>query len=96
MRQPRAELGAELRRYQPAGHGRIHVTNDDNPVGLTALENRREGEHYLRGLVCIGPGTNTEVEIRLGYLQVAKEGIGHLRVVMLAGVYQDTSVTGCG
>ena len=74
--------------HQRGGHGRVHVTHDDDEIGPILQADLFEGDHDLRRLHGVGARTDAEIVIGCRQLQLSEESTGHRGVVVLAGVHQ--------
>ena len=77
----------QLRADHRAGSGRIDVADHDDPVGLLRHRHLLVGDHHAAGLLGVRTAADLEVEMRLRHREVAEERIGHVRIVVLAGVH---------
>ena len=77
-----AELGADER----TGGGRVHVADDDQPVGPLSDRHLLVGDHHPAGLLGMAAGTHAEMMVRLRQLQIGEDRVGHVGIVMLAGM----------
>ena len=83
------DFNAELRTYQRARDRRIDIANDDYPIRLLCFNDGFERLHDRRGLRGMTPRSDTEMDVRLGHFQIAKERIGHAGFVMLSSVKEN-------
>ena len=84
MGDPQSQLGG----HERDGERGVDVAGDHHYLGVLAQENRLDLHHHLRGLLRVRAAARSEVHVRLGHAQILEEDVGHLRVVMLAGVDQ--------
>ena len=75
-----------LHRREGAGDGRVGVAVDEHPVGGHLLKHRIELFKHATGHEAVGAATDTQVQIRIRDAELDEEGVGHVDVVVLAGV----------
>lgn len=91
--QARLDVGdgdAELGGDEGAGQGAGHVADDDEPVGAALEEDGLEALHDVGGLSGVAGALAAEVHVRLGQAEVSEEEGGHVGVVVLPGVDEET------
>ena len=71
------------------GHGGVHIADDHDEVGPLFDEQLFVGDHDLAGLLGVRAVSHIEVDVGCGQAEVHEEGIGHVEVVVLAGVDDD-------
>ena len=76
----------ELDRGERAGERRVHVAGDDDHVRAPLEQHLLDADERLRGLLAVRAGADAEEHVGLGQAELAEEDVGHLRVVVLAGV----------
>ena len=79
----------EFRADERAGQSRVHVADDDDPVGPLLHDDRLEVLHHGGGLLRVARASDAEVYIRLRQSEVAEERVRHLRVVVLPRVHDE-------
>ena len=77
---------AELRGNEGGGDGRVHVAVDHDERGPTVDEQLLEPDHDRCGLRRVAARPDLQVDVRLRQAELAEEDLGHLLVVVLAGV----------
>ena len=81
---------------QRTGQGRVGIAvHQDNP-GLFFQDNVLDFDEHLPGLTAVGPAADPKLIGRTGDPQFFKKHIGHIRVVMLAGMHQHFPASGLG
>ena len=80
---------AHLRGHQGDGKGTVHVAGHHHHVGPLAREDRLDLDHHPGGLLRVRAAAYPEVHVGLRHSQVLEEHVGHLHVVVLAGVHED-------
>ena len=75
-----------LRADQGARHRGVDVADDSHPVGSRLLADRLEADQDFRRLHGVRGRTDAQVEIGRGDPEVAEEYLGHLLVIVLAGM----------
>ena len=71
---------------ESAGNGRIGVAVDEHPIRVHLLQHRVELLEHATGHEAVGAATDTQVQIRIRDAELDEEGVGHVDVVVLAGV----------
>ena len=79
----------DFRRGDGCGHGGVHVADDHDEVGPLFHEKLFVGDHDLAGLLGVRAVPHIEVDVGRGQAEVHEEGVGHVEVVVLAGVDDD-------
>jgi hypothetical protein len=74
---------------QRGGHGRVHVARHEHDVRLGLQQDRLEPLHDRGRLLRVRPGPDAERIFRLPHAELLDEDLGHLAVVVLAGVDED-------
>ncbi len=72
-----------------AGERRIDVAGDNDPIGRLVDAQRLIGDHHGRGLLRVAAAAGAEIVVRLRQGKIAKEGVRHVRVVVLTGVNEN-------
>lgn len=72
-----------------SGESGIGVAIDEDEIGLVLREDLLDGFEHFAGLGAVGAGTDAEIVIGRGDLQLFEENAGHVVVVMLARVDED-------
>ena len=78
-----------LRRDERAGEGRVRVSVHKHEIRLLLLEDVFEPPHHLRGLSRLSRAPDAEVVIGPRHVEDFEEHVGHVLVVVLAGVNQN-------
>ena len=84
----------QLGRDQGAGHGRIHIAHNDDPIRLFLKTYFFKPHHDFCGLHGMRPGTDLQIHIRIGDVQIPEESVRHLHIVVLSGMNQKSIKTG--
>ena len=72
---------------QRAGERGVGVAVDEHPVGPCSLEHRVERGEHRAGLHAVAARADAEVDVGRGDAEVGEEDVGHVGVVVLAGVH---------
>lgn len=72
-----------------SGESGVGIAIDEDEIGLILRENLLDGFEHFAGLRAVGAGTDAEIVIGRGDLQLFEKDAGHVVVVMLAGVDKD-------
>ncbi len=83
------DVHAELHRGKGNGDGGIDVADDENQVRAMVQQDGLNALQDFGGLGRVGAGADLEVDVRGGNPHLAKENIGKLFVVVLAGVNEN-------
>ncbi len=78
---------AEFRGNQRSGYRRIHVAVNEDQVRPLREARLLEAFHDGGGLLRVGAGADFEVVLRMTDAEVLEERIGHVVIVVLAGVH---------
>ena len=78
----------QLRCNDRAGHGGIHISDYHNEIGLVLHAYLFKFDHHPGGLLGVGSGADTQVDVRNRDTQIAEEHVRHPFVIVLAGVEQ--------
>ena len=76
----------QLHRGKRPCERRVDVAGDDDHVGTSLEQHLLDPDESLRGLLAVRAGADAEEDVGLGQAELAEEDVGHLRVVVLAGV----------
>ena len=90
--QPRldvADRDQQLLRRERAGDGRIDIAEDDRHVGALGQAQLLVGDHDTGGLLGVTAAADPEMVMRLRQAQIGEKRVGHVDVVVLAGMDQD-------
>ena len=68
------------------GERRVDVARDDDEVRTPLEQHLLEPDESLRGLLGVRSGADAEEHVGLGQAELVEKHLGHLRVVVLAGV----------
>ena len=80
------QADVQLRRHERAGQRRVGVAVDQHPVGLGVHRGLLETGEHGAGLSAVRPRPDAQVQVWLGDLELTEENLGHVVVVVLAGV----------
>ena len=83
------EGDVELRRRQRGGEGGVRVAVRHDDIGAAAREDLFEAGQHLAGLAPVAPWPHAEIERGGGNRELVEEDVGHVSVVVLAGVDDD-------
>ena len=72
-----------------AGHGGVHVADDDHAVGLVLTQNFLKSRHQFAGLLGGRARADIEIDIGAANVQLLEGTFVQGGVVMLAGVKKD-------
>jgi SAM-dependent methyltransferase len=84
-----SERQAKLLCDERASRGRIDVADNDDPARRPAQAHPLIGEHDPGGLLGVAARADAEMHIRRRQCKLLPEHIGHLWIVMLAGMHQN-------
>jgi hypothetical protein len=84
MRQPYPQL----LRHHPRREGGIDIAVNNNKRGALRKANFFELRHYFRRLGRVRSRADVQIEIGGPHAEILEEDIGHVRIVMLAGMDQ--------
>ncbi|MNL43105.1 hypothetical protein D3C87_1656020 [compost metagenome] len=73
---------------QGAGQGAVGVAVYQYPVRLFAQHQLLKLFDHTAGVLAVSTAADAQIVIRVGNVQLVEEHIGHISVVVLAGVYQ--------
>jgi hypothetical protein len=76
----------QLGRRQRARKSRVRVTVDDAPLRPLLQENALDCFQHSSGLPAMAARSHAQVALGPGHIQFFEENIGHILVIMLAGV----------
>jgi hypothetical protein len=88
---PRFEVDdreTQLGRNHCAGGGGIDVADHDQPVRAVGHRHFLIRNHHAAGLLGMASGADAEMMVGLGELEIGKDRVRHVGIVMLAGVDQ--------
>ena len=74
----------------------LHGLNGNQRAGAMFVEHAIQGGHHRAGLDSVAAGAHSQMHVGVGDGQVREEHVGHLDVIVLAGVHDDVLVTGPG
>ena len=84
-----ADRQQQLRGGQRGRHRRVHVAGDEHDIGLRLEQHRLEPLHDRSRLLGMRPRAHSERVVGLADSELLEEDLGHLAVVVLAGVDED-------
>ena len=84
------EFYAEFNRNKSACDRAVYIADDENVIGFEIEHYRFEAFHYLSGLDGMTAGADLEIDIRLGDIQLVKEELAHVLIVVLPGVNEQS------
>ena len=68
------------------GHGRVHISDHHDQVRSLIVQYLFIGHHDLAGLFRMGTATHAEMDVGFRQTKVLKKGIGHIGIIVLAGM----------
>ena len=83
-----ADRNQKLGAHNRGCHGGIHVAIDKYKVGLAIGNHRLKAGDDFGGLAGVAAGTDAQVQVRSGHIQLLEENVRHVRVIVLPGVDQ--------
>ena len=83
-----SDSNSKFRAHQSSCDSRVYVTINHHEIRRVLLNYRFKARHNLSGLLRVASGTNLQVEVRGWNFQLLKKNIGHVCVIVLAGVNQ--------
>ena len=90
LRKPGLEMrdgDQQLRADERARERRVHVADDDDPIRPLIFADLVVLDHHTSRLLCVATAADSKVDRRLRKLQIREERVGHVRVVVLAGMH---------
>ena len=77
----------ELHRRQCRCHGGVGIPVHQQSVRLFLQQDLLNGHQHFSGHAAMGAPCNAQIVVRSGNVHFRKEHIGHIGIVMLAGVH---------
>jgi hypothetical protein len=92
--QPRLEVSdrnQQLRAHECARQSRVHVADDDDPIGPRCEARLFVLDHHAARLLGVAAAAYAQMHLGLRHAQIREERVGHVGVVVLARVHDARS-----
>ncbi|OPZ80283.1 MAG: hypothetical protein BWY77_01154 [bacterium ADurb.Bin431] len=80
------DRNVELGGGQGSRQGRVGIAINQHPVGFLLLQHPLDPDQHLGGLLAVRAGTDLEIEVGRGDLQLLEKKLRHVAVIVLTGV----------